>query len=222
MQGFSLYFGKIKYVYFKISKLFEQERIGKPKYLFIGLAVAIVLACTIFIVPLKDVPYEVEYTYYDTEINKEPYTVIEPFITEQLNEKTRILFNDFRIVVPAGVNVPFTIDKPNARLTGSFENSVPGGFYIYSFVNHIVFEKLGDRGNFEISLPEGNYRALFRENLLWSEHVYIFLAMKWSEIDNVTKYREVTRYREIPVEVEKKAAVIEYDKVSMWKFIFGY
>ena len=222
MQQFRSNFEKIKDIYSAVRGLFKQERIVRWRFLLTGLAAAILLTCIVFSIPLKDLPYEVQYTYYDSEIKKEPYTVTEPYIAEELHQNTKILFDDFRIVIPAGVNIPFNIDKPGAVLMAYFENSVPGGLYIYSSVNHIVFEKLGDRGNFEISLPEGNYRALFRENLLWGEHVYVFLAMKWNEMEKVTKYREVIRYRETPVIVEKKRTVTEYQKVSLWKYIFEY
>ncbi|GAG28032.1 unnamed protein product, partial [marine sediment metagenome] len=36
-----------------------------------------------------------------------------------------------------------------------------------------------------------------------------------------TETREVTKYRQVPVEVEKQRTVTEYKKVSMWELIFG-
>lgn len=36
-----------------------------------------------------------------------------------------------------------------------------------------------------------------------------------------TETREVTKYRQVPVEVEKQRTVTEYKKVSMWELILG-
>ena len=61
-----------------------------------------------------------------------------------------------------------------------------------------MYEQLGERGNIEVSLPEGEYEALLRERVSWEEKVYLKLKVKWPELAEVTKYREVAKYREVP------------------------
>jgi len=186
----------------------------------IGLCSAIVLLCIVFSFPLKTVPYQTLETYYETEMQQESYIVSEPYVTEESHEKSEVIFDGFEYVVPSGVNIYFRVNRPNTRVVGSFENPIPGGFYIYSPSGRVIYEKLGDRGTFEIPLLEGKYRAQFREDVMWSEQVYIKLSLKWAELEQVTRYKEVIKYREVPVQVEKKRTVTEYKKVSMWKYIF--
>lgn len=42
---------------------------------------------------------------------------------------------------------------------------------------------------------------------------------EWTDVEIETK--EVTEYREVPVEVEKQRTVTKYEKVSMWQLLFG-
>lgn len=186
----------------------------------IGLGSAIMLTCIVFAIPLKTVPYQTVETYYETEMETESYVVKEPYVTEEMLEKSTVFFNGFGIVVPDGFDIPFFIDKPNAQLAVTFHNPFPGGLYIYS-AGRIIYEKLGNQGTFEIPLPEGTYKAKFRENLMWGEQVYVRLVVKWTELEEVTRYKERTEYREVPVEVEKQRTVTTYQKVSIWELILG-
>ena len=190
------------------------------KLITIGLGSVIVLICILFAIPLKTVPYQTIETYYETEMKRESYVVNEPYVTEELREKSKIIFDGLCVVVPKGVDIPVDIDKPNTLLVGSFENPIPGAFRIYSSAGHIIYEELGAQGTFEIPLPEGKYKAQFRESVMWGKQVYIRLTMEWTELEEVTKYKEVTKYREVPVEVEKQRTVTKYEKVSIWGSIF--
>ena len=165
-------------------------------------------------------PYQIIETYYETEIERESYVVKEPYVAEEMLNKSKVLFDDFGIVVPDGFDVHFDIDKSNAQLVVTFQNPFPGGFYIYS-AGRIIYEKLGNQGTFEIPLPEGAYKAKFRENMMWGEQVYVRLVMKWTELGEVTKYKERIEYREVPAEVEKQRTVTKYEKASIWELILG-
>ena len=202
--------------------MFNETGVNIRKLIIIGLVSAILVMCIVFTIPLKTVPYQIIETYYETEMKRESHMVNKPYITEEMQEKSKTLFEGSRLTVPSGVYIPFHINKPSAQLVGSFECTVPGGFYIYSSASRIIFERLGNQGTFEISLPEGEYKARFRENVMWSEQVYIHLTMKWTELGQVTRYKETVEYREVPTQVEKQRTVTKYKKVSMWKFIFGY
>jgi hypothetical protein len=132
-----------------------------------------------------------------------------------------VIFDEVRIMVPSGIEVDFTIDKPGASLQGKFENPFPGGFYLYSSSNHIIYEQLGNSGSFEIGIAEGDYHAKFVERTTWGEDAHLALVMKWTEEVEKTSYREVTRYRDIDTQVEKQRTVIVYKKVPMWQKFFG-
>ena len=178
------------------------------------------LVCIGFTIPLQTVPYQITETYYETDTRQESYTVKEPYIVEEVHERTEVLFDEVSLTVPGGVNVPFSINKPDARLAVNFSCSVIGGFHILSKSGHILYEQLGSHGAFEVSLPEGYYTARFKESLEWSKQVHIRLAMKWDEVEQVTRYKEVTKYRDIPIRVEKQRTITKYKKVSTWEWLF--
>jgi len=187
----------------------------------IGLASGIIVVAIVFALPIKTIAYEATETYYETDMKQEPYTVTEPYIVDEMYEESGILFDGYRYVWPSGAVVEFQINRPNARLTGSFENSIPGRFAILrATTRQTLYEKSGTRGNFDIPLSEGKYEAKFTEDIMWGEECYINLEIKWTETRKITKYREVTNYREIPVEIEKQRTVIKYKKISIWKDIF--
>lgn len=181
----------------------------------------IVLVCIVFAIPFNTVAYDIIETYSDTEMKQEPYVAKEPYISKELREKEETIFDDTPYSVPAGISVPFSVTKANARLAVSFELPASGGFYIYSSSGGIISENLGQRGEFEISLSRGDYKALLRERMVWGKKVSLRLKLKWEELGDVTKYSEVTKYRDVPVAVEKQRSAIRYKNASLWELIFG-
>jgi len=181
----------------------------------------IIVTCIVFSIPLKDVTVQKVETYLDTSIKKETYVVKEPYVEKELSTKSVVFFDGYATVVPNGVDVPFSIDKSNALLVGEFNCSIPGGFYVYSSTNRIVYEMLGSQGNFRISLLPGNYKARFRENVVWGEQVYIRINMEWTELEEVTKYKESVQQREVPIQTEKQRIITTTDKKSIWQLIFS-
>ncbi|MBM3154422.1 MAG: hypothetical protein FJ008_03725 [Chloroflexi bacterium] len=91
-----------------------------------------VVTCIIFCIPLKEVQTQTIETYVDTEMRTETYVVKEPYIEKELRKKSVPIFDGESVVVPGGVDVPFSIDKPNASLIGEFDCPIAGGFYVYS------------------------------------------------------------------------------------------
>jgi hypothetical protein len=51
--------------------------------------------------------------------------------------------------------------------------------------------------------------------------MYLKVVKKWSEETTLTKYREVTKTREVPVQIEKQRTETRYIKVSWWEQLFG-
>ena len=181
----------------------------------------ITATCIVFAIPLKVVTEQKVETYLETEIRKETYVVKEPYVEKELHTKSVVFFDGYETVVPNGVDIPFSIDKPNALLVGEFNCSISGGFYVYTSTNRIVYEMLGSQGTFQISLLPGNYKARFRENILWGEQVYMRVAMEWTEVEEVTKYKETVQHRDVPVQTERQRIVTTTEKKSIWQLIFG-
>ena len=201
------------------SKAWQQYK-GYWKPFVAGILAVFVLVAIIFTLPLKAVPIEITEADYAVEKRQEPYVVSEPYVTEEVRQKTRVFADGLYTVVPNGIVIPFYIDKPEARLVGEFQNSIPGSFTIFDRFNHIVWERLGSRGTVDLPLPPGQYEAKFRENLMWGEDCYIYLAMVWPEVEQVTRYREVIKYREVPFQAENHTTIMKQDKISLWEHIF--
>ena len=192
------------------------------KIIIVSICGVIAVTCIIFTIPFITVPYEVTETYIDTEMTQELYTTTEPYISLEECEKEELIFNDTPYSVPYGISVPITVSKPDSRLAGNFQLPAQGGLYIYSSTGKIVYEKLGDQGTIDIPLAEGNYTAVLRERAEWGVKLYLNLKLVWSEMGEVTRYTEVSSYREKPVAVEKQRTVTRYKKMSLWKIIFSH
>ena len=191
------------------------------KIIIIVLSLAIVMICIIFAIPFNTVSYDAIETYYDTEIKQEPYVAKEPYITKELVDRQETIFNDRPYSVPFGTNVPLSITKSDAELIVHFELPGRGGIRIHSPSGKIIYEQLGQRGDFQIPLSKGEYTAILRDSMVWGKPVFLSLIVKWTEAGEVTKYREITKNREVPVQVEKQRSVTRYKKASLWEMIFG-
>ena len=185
----------------------------------IGALAGLIIQIILLNLPIFTLSTETLEPYYVTETSYQPYTSTEYVVTETSIQKNMVIADGYYTVVPSGVIVPFLIDKPGSRLTGIFENTIPGSFLIYNSSNHIIWEKIGSRGNIDLILPPGNYKAKFQENLMWGEDVYIYLAIGWNEIEQGTTAQKISRYHEVPVVVSKERMVLKEDKYSIWELI---
>ena len=185
-----------------------------------GVITAFALIAIVFALPLKVISTETIETYYVTEMKQEAYSISEPYVTEEILEKTEVFADGFYKVIPSGIIISFNIDRPDAQLVGKFENPIPGSFAIITSANRILWETLGSQSAIDLPLSQGQYLARFRENVMWGEDCYIYLAMKWTEVQEVTKYKEITKYREVPVQIEKQRTIAKQDRISIWKQIF--
>jgi hypothetical protein len=199
---------------------FWEDMSDKWKPFVAGIITAFVLIAIVFALPLKVISTETIETYYVTEMKQEAYTVSEPYLTEEVNEKIEVFADGFYKVVPSGITIPFNIDKTDAQLVGRFENPISGSFIIIATPRRIIFETLGSRGDINLLISPGQYLARFQESVMWGEDCYIYLAVKWTETQQVTKYNEITEYREVPVQVEKQRTIVKKDRISIWKQIF--
>jgi len=194
----------------------------RTRTLIIAVACLLVaVAAVVLALPLKTVPYQATETYYETETKKEAYVDREPYTTEEMQQKSEVLHDGSTIMVPYGIIVPFSVDKPGVKVAGRFEYELPVSFYLYSHTGRIVYEQLGTSAKFEVDVPEGKYRARFSESVKWDEEIYIYLELTWTAPEQVTRYRDVTKYREVPVEVPREKTVTKYRKTSIWEWLLG-
>jgi len=199
---------------------------GKVNLLVGGLAAA-TLILTMSCVS-KD--YTVTETYYETELRQESYVVSERYVTEELCEKSEVLFEGYTSVPEhpnpkPGYVVLFSIERSDAILSGIFEGPM-GTFHIRTShhppAGKMIYEDRGGGGTFEISPSPGDYYAAFLGHYAtgggkW----YLVLTLEWTELQEVIKHREVTKYHEVPVQVEKQRTVTKTEKVPFWELLFS-
>lgn len=184
-----------------------------------GMMSMLIIISIVFAIPVKKASIESTVTYFDTQIINEPYVELEPYLSYN-DSNIQILINDYYKVVPNGTRVPFTIQKSNSRIIGHYENTIPGRFAILGIGERVLWETMGSRGIFDLILQPGEYKVLFKEDVMWGEDCYIFLAVQWAESEPVTEYREVVKFREVSVSEEKQEIVITEIKISVWEYLF--
>ncbi len=191
------------------------------KIVIAGMIVVIAVVAIVFTLPVITITNEATITEYSIEMSQESYVENEPLITTESVEKTKVIATGQYKVVPSGVIIPFSIEKAGSILVGQFDNTIPGSFTVLSDINRIVWETRGSRETVNLPLPPGNYWARFREDVMWGEDCYLHLAIQWSEIEQITRYQQVVKYREVPNQVEKQKTVTTEDKISVWKYLFS-
>ena len=230
--------------------VYKREPTGRGnswKSIVIGVSAAIVIIFILFAVPFIKVPVEVVETYTETEYKQEAYTEREPYkVTGQVTEKSSEALFDSSLVelwqriMPDrwGTEVYFTIDlegKPNPVISGSWEiEDFPNAFYVvitdpgfhevYSYKGSEVAPQSDD---FQF-VPEYSGMYLMRFSTEYKrirKYARMTLVLSWDEAATMTtertEYKEVTKYRQVPVEVQKQRTVTNYKRVSFWRFLFG-
>jgi len=214
----------------------------------IGVVAIIVVICIVFAIPFVNKPVQVVETYTDTEYKEEPYTESEPYTTQVTTEvtesKSQTLYDGtlvelWRRILPDrwGTEVYFDIDvigKSNPLVSGSWEIAdVSNIFYVTitdpGFIQ--VYKYWGVQGaaqadEFEfVPKLSGTYVMRFSTDYVrLLKYSRLTIAFKWDEVSTKTtertEHREVTKSRQVPVEVTKERTVTKYEKVSVWKLLF--
>jgi hypothetical protein len=218
------------------------------KAITISLVSIVVVICIVFFaVPLVKVPVQVVETYTDTEYKEEPYTESEPYttqVTEQVTESMYYTFYDkdvaeIRRILPYVWVAEFyfnlnIIRKSNPVVSGSWE-VLDTYTQCYVTINdpnfNQVYKSLGAVGraqsdNIEfIPKLSGLYLVRFQTEAPKTipKYAELTIVLKWDEVATKTtvntEYREVTKYRQVPVEVTKQRTVTKYERVSVWRFL---
>jgi hypothetical protein len=187
----------------------------------VAVAAVVIITCIIFAIPFNTISIDTIETYEEIETKKVPYTVNETYVTTEIREKVETIYDATPISVPHGISVKFAVTQDGTRLVSSFILPASGGFYLYAVSGKILYERLGSKGTVDIAIGKGEYEIVVREGTAWNKHVYLNVKLKWSGPEEISKYREVIRYRDEPYTVEKQRTVTKYEKVSLWDIIFG-
>lgn len=216
------------------------------KAITISLVSIVVVICIVFFaIPLVKVPVQVVENYTETEYKEEAYTESEPYTTQVTTEvtesKSETLYDGslvelWRRVMPDrwGTEVYFNIDligRSNPVVSGSWEiGDVLNTFYVTvtdpGFTQ--VYKYLGSQGtaqsdNFEfIPKLSGMYVMRFSTDYIrLVKYARLKMVFKWDEVVTKTTERteskQVTKYRQVPVEVTKQRTVTKYERVSVWR-----
>jgi hypothetical protein len=218
--------------------------------LVLSIIILLVLAVVlIFSLPIIQIPVRVTETYFETEYKEEPYTEIETYSEEATSGSTggnsQIIFEDALISLGApiipdrwGTEIAFNLDiegKTNVIVRGNWkvENF---SHAIYATITnpryHIVYQYRGatatsqeDSIEFPANIPGIYIFRLSSDHVRLAKYGRLTLAMEWGgtseQATEQVKTREVTKYREVPVKVEKERTVTQYSKGSVWEALFG-
>ena len=187
-------------------------------------------------------------TYTETEYKEEAYTEVKSYTVEATEEATErrteslydaTLIQLGRRVIPDrwGTEVDFAIDledKLNPVVLGSWEvedfsNSVyvtitdPTLSLVYTYRG---LEAAVQADDFKfVPKRSGMYLVRFSSDYVRiDKYARLTVVLEWDETvtgtSQRTETREVTKYRQVPVEVEKQRTVMRYKKVSTWELIF--
>jgi len=219
------------------------------KFAAIGVGVTTVVICIIFAIPFNKVTVEVVETYTETEYKEEAYTELESYTVEATEEVTDrrsktlyagTLVQLGRRVIPDrwGTEVEFDIDvedKLNSVVLGSWEVTDFSNAVYVTITDpdlSLAYTYRGAEGaiqsdDFEfVPKRSGMYMVRFSSDYVRiDKYARLTVILEWDETVTGTfertETREVTKYRQVPVEVEKQRTVTKYKKVSMWELIFG-
>lgn len=204
---------------FKIYEYFRKYFDKGWKFYTAGLLTGIVIISVLFALPLKSITVEeISVKYESTKeiipvIEKQPYYVKENIIQYSL------IADGYYKVMPGGIIIPFNVNFDNCKLKGYYENPIPGRFAILGIGDRVIWETMGNRGNINIELNRGEYKALFKEDVMWSEDCYIKLQLEWTELSEVLRYREIVKY------VENHEPKADYTtenitkRISLWRYL---
>jgi hypothetical protein len=231
------------------EEISEKIRDNIWRFVVIVLGSAIIIICIIFAIPLKKVPVGVTETYTETEYNEEAYTESEPYtvqvVTGEVKEsKSETLYDSAMVelgqrIIPDrwGTEIYFEIDlkdKMDPLVSGSWAvEDFPNAFYVTVTDPglNLVYKYMGAEAaaqsdSFDF-VPKYSGRYLFRfstNSVRITKYARLTLVFKWDEMvpqtAERTEYKDVTKYRQVPVEVTKQKTVTKYENISIWEWLF--
>ena len=200
------------------------------KYTF----VIIILIIAMFSISCVGKNVQVTETYTDAEMKQESYTVTEPYV-EMEPVKEIVLDETFRCgrinCQCGGTSCStswFTITKPNTCVEAIFQeigNWRVGQIYLFGRTDGGLLVT-AQKGTYSCNILPGEYyyhwSALYPSKFEGDNKLHVTVTMQLSGItEKVTKYREVIKYRQVPVEIKRQRTVIKTIQVPFWEAIFS-
>lgn len=204
---------------FKIHEFFRKYLNKEWKFYVAGLLTSIVIISVIFALPLKSINVEEISIKYENIKEIEPVIDREPYYVTEKTTKNSIIADGYYKVMPGGIIIPFNVNYDNCKLYGYYENPIPGRFAILGIGDKVIWEIMGNRGVINIELNKGTYKALFKEDVMWSEDCYIKLQLEWVELVEIIKYREIVKYIENSKLIENYITENVTKRISLWQYL---
>jgi len=177
-----------------------------------GLIPFVILA-VVFALPIKIVPVTVTEKYLDTETREEPYTVQETYEENEaytdMETITETVYDSYAYTY----NWSYSFNpRPDAEITVKIQ-----GTPYYSYTSPFFYWT----DNVSGPVWPGQCFNYFDG---WNTSSRVVITQSYStpitKYRLVTKTRDVIKYRDVEVEVEKERAVTEYVRMSIWAYIF--
>jgi len=157
------------------------------------------------------VPVTTTETYTITELQSQSYTeqesyqVEEPYTTTET--KTETVYDSYISAYNGSYSF---VPKPGATISVSMQGS-PYYYYPYNILNVNDFD-------------HGFSPYMWRIVDGWGGTTRLVIKMTYQEettkYNTVTKTRDVVKYRDVPVQVEKERSVTKYYRMSIWAYLF--
>jgi serine/threonine protein kinase len=230
------------------AKWIAVPTIGRKKWLTnltIGTFAVVGVLTILCLVPLKNVPIEATETYYDTEVQKEPYVTTETTQVPETNES--YVVKDQVTTVSAQTWYSQELNHPTApanvtnytlQISGIWDSSAKSlldyGVQILDSLNYQKMKQGAKLTEYD-AIGEGwgvPYFGIITVDSLKYPDIYVVFynltqldhSITWSVHQTITtavsKQQEVTKYRDVPVQVEKQRTVTTYQKESLWQYLF--
>jgi hypothetical protein len=176
-----------------------------------GLLPLVILAI-VFALPIKVVPVAVTERYMDTEIQEQPYTVQEIYEEEEAYTDMEMLTETVYDSYTYTYNWSYSFEpKPNAEITLSISG------YPYYYQTPFIYWT----DNVSGPVWPGSIFSYWDG---WNSTSRVAITQTYpspvTKYRVVTKTRDVLKYREVEVEVEKERTVTRYYRMSIWSYIF--
>lgn len=210
---------------------------SKRIYVFGGITIAIIAIILILSLPLWNMPVQVIETYTETELKNEPYDEVEQVATPTSGTSE---------LKPTGENVDAYISQPwyiTEHLSWHMHYDVPQHYsskieitYYAPFLIKLEVREPNYSGNLLVndSTSQATHTVTFDatginrfELILTVDEKGSFFVIKQSVrfsvkqiwTDQKIEERVITKYREVPVQIQKQRTVTQYQKVSIWEML---
>jgi len=222
---------------------------GRRKWLIysIGFPITVSVVAALLIIPLKNVPIQVTESYYETVVQKEPYVTKE--VVKVPETSKRFVIEDKVTTVPAQTwyserfnhpTAPTDVTNYTLQIYGMWDSSAKDlfdyGVEIFDPPNYQQM-KQGQFGKYDTIYAVWGvpHTGIITVDSLKYPDIYVVFynttqsdrtitwSMQQSTTTTASKEQEITKYREVPVQVEKQRTATKYKKYLYGStiFIFG-